>query len=226
MGKTINSEGFPTPLATVDAALFTLRNGVLCVVLCRRENEPYKGRLALPGGFVHVDEDADTAATARRVLRQKTGIAAPYLEQLYTFSGAVRDPRGWSISVAYYALVPEIAVQREGGAVFEIVPIDRLPELPFDHNRIINQALERLRSKSTYSSLPCFLLPEMFTIGDLHQMYQQVTGTRLDPASFRKKIEDQGIIEPVEGMKKVGAHRPAKLYRMRAEKLRQFERRI
>src|SRR5580693_8276392 len=99
---------YPTPIATVDVVLFTIRAGRLCILLTRRANEPYAGTLALIGGFVHVDEDADTLDTARRVLTDKAKLGRGYfIEQLYTFSGRARDPRGWSVCVAYYAVVPE-----------------------------------------------------------------------------------------------------------------------
>src|SRR6202008_204369 len=98
---------FEKPITTVDVALFTLRNRTLSVLLAARDKPPFAGMLALPGGFIHDEEDGDTEQTARRVLRQKIGLVVPYLEQLYPFSGRRRDPRGWSVSVAYYALVPE-----------------------------------------------------------------------------------------------------------------------
>jgi ADP-ribose pyrophosphatase YjhB (NUDIX family) len=217
---------YPTPIATVDVALFTLRQGDLSVLLARRDNEPYQGQLALPGGFVHVDEDADTTATATRVLKQKAGLAAPYLEQLFTFSGRVRDPRGWSLSVAYYALVPDQRLRPEGDIGVELASVDRLPALPFDHQTIIAQGVARLRGKSTYSVLPAYLLPEAFTISELREVYQQVMGVKLDKASFRRKIEDQGIVEPVPGERRIGAHRPAQLYRLVAGKRPEFDRRI
>ena len=216
---------YPTPISTVDVALFTLRQGQLSVLLARREAEPYRGQVALPGGFVHVDEDADATATAARVLRQKAGLVAPYLEQLYTFSGGARDPRGWSLSVAYYALVPEVRLQ-PADVPFELLPVDRLPGLPFDHAVIIARGAERLRGKSTYSVLPAYLLPDAFTVSELREVYQQVMGVRLDKASFRRKIEDQGIIEEIAGQRRVGAHRPAQLYRLRTDRKVEFERKI
>ena len=97
---------YPQPLVMVDTALFTIRDERLCLILTRRKEPPFEGLLALPGGFVHAQEDADTEAAARRVIRGKIGFDAPYLEQLFTFSGAARDPRGWSVSIVYYALIP------------------------------------------------------------------------------------------------------------------------
>lgn len=97
---------YPQPLVMVDTALFTIRDERLRLILTRRKEPPFEGLFALPGGFVHAQEDADTEAAARRVIRGKIGFDAPYLEQLFTFSGAARDPRGWSVSVVYYALIP------------------------------------------------------------------------------------------------------------------------
>jgi 8-oxo-dGTP diphosphatase len=215
---------YQRPIATVDAALFTLLDGALHLALARRERELYQGQLALFGGYVHTREDEDTAATAGRILRDKGGIAVSYLEQLYTFSGKVRDPRGWSLSVAYYALVPA-DVLRTGRGI-ELVPAARVPALPFDHNRIVDVALARLRGKATYSSLPAFLLPRTFTLPQLQEVYEHVLGHALDKSSFRRKIEAQGVIVPVDEMVRGGRHRPAQLYRLNDRRLAEFDRLI
>jgi 8-oxo-dGTP diphosphatase len=212
------------PLAMVDTALLTIRDERLCLVLTRRKEPPFEGLLALPGGFVHVEEDADTEMAARRVIRSKIGFDAPYLEQLFTFSGAARDPRGWSISVAYYALIPVSLLDRNQSA--EMFPADALPPLPFDHQQIVAKAVERLRGKATYSSLPAFLLPAEFTMNDLHRIYEQTIGARLDKASFRHKILEQDIIEEIPNRFRTGAHRPAQLYRLSSKALTPFERKI
>ncbi len=212
------------PLVMVDTALFTIRDERLCLILARRQEPPFAGVLALPGGFVHVEEDADTAMAARRVIRHKVGFDAPYLEQLFTFSGPARDPRGWSVSVAYYALIPLSLLDQS--QVAETWPAEALPPLPFDHSQIVAQAVERLRSKATYSSLPAFLLPGEFTMNELHRIYEQSIGARLDKASFRHKILEQGIIEALPDRFRVGAHRPAQLYRLASTALTPFERKI
>ncbi|MFZ1494989.1 MAG: NUDIX domain-containing protein [Candidatus Competibacter denitrificans] len=214
----------PQPLVMVDAALFTIRNQQLCLILRRRKEPPFEGAFALSGGFVHVQEDSDTEMAARRVIRHKIGFDAPYLEQLFTFSGAARDPRGWSVSVAYYALIPWALV--EGNSSISTFPVEEVPALPFDHGQIVAKAVERLRGKATYSSLPIFLLPAEFTMNDLHRIYEQTIGTRLDKASFRHKILEQDIIEPITGHFRVGAHRPAQFYRLSSKALTPFERKI
>lgn len=212
------------PIATVDVALFSLRDGALAVLLARRERAPFAEVLALPGGFVRVDEDADTAATARRVIRDKTPATVLHLEQLYTFSGRVRDPRGWSISVAYYALVPEadLGIADDGSAC--LAPIAELPTLPFDHGQIVETAVRRLRDKAAYSSLPTYLLPEQFTLAELQRVYEQVMGTALDRTSFRRNLLAQAVVEPVDGVTRGGAHRPAQVYRRARAELQAFDR--
>jgi 8-oxo-dGTP diphosphatase len=212
------------PLVMVDTALFTIRDEQLGLLLARRKEPPFEGDLALPGGFVHVEEDANAEMAARRVIRGKIGIDAPYLEQLFTFSGATRDPRGWSVSIAYYALIPFALLPPDH--TVEAFAVDDVPTLPFDHSLIVAKAVERLRSKATYSSLPAFLLPGEFTMNDLHRIYQQTIGVRLDKASFRHKILEQEIIEEIPSRFRVGAHRPAQLYRLASRMLTAFERKI
>jgi len=215
---------FPAPIATVDAVLLTLRQGALCVGLITREQPPFTGLLALPGGYVHIPEDATLEAAAARILRDKARVECRFLEQLATFSGEARDPRGWSLTVVYFALVPEAELLAAGGAL-ALHPVAGLPPLAFDHAAIIDAAVSRLRGRSSYSALPAFLLPPLFTLTELHAVYQQVLGTRLDPASFRRKITDQGIVEAAES-RRVGAHRPAALFRLRAGQARSFLHRI
>ena len=223
MQGTMNS-GVPTPIATVDLVLLTLRAGVLSVALVRRDRPPFEGSFALPGGFVHVEEDEDLAATARRVLREKAGLAAPWLEQLYTFGGRNRDDRGWSISVSYLALLP--GLEPEPGR--EVIAVDELAHLPFDHSRIVEAAVARVRGKATYSSLPAFLLPESFTLDELQETYEQVIGQALDRGSFRRQMDYQAFIEPVPGALRhpPGRGRPAQLYRLTGRKLKEFGRRV
>lgn len=218
--------GFDRPIATVDIVLLTLVGDELRVVLHERAAEPFAGRLALPGGYVHVGEDADLDATARRVLGEKAVVDGIHLEQLATFSGAERDPRGWSISAAYLALVPPERL--DGIEGLHLVGVDPVPaDLPFDHREIIEAALGRVRSKSVYSTLPTFLMPDEFTIAELRDVYRVVLGVEhLDLAGFRKKILDLGAVEPVEGARRTGAHRPAQLYRRSAVALALFDRTI
>ena len=215
---------FPSPIVTVDAVLMTLRQGELCVGLVQRDRAPFAGMPALPGGYVHVPDDADLAASAMRILHDKAGVECRFLEQLGTFSSAVRDPRGWSLTVAYFALVPEAELTAAGSAL-QLHQVGRLPPLAFDHAAITAAAVDRLRGKSSYSALPAFLLPPLFTMAELHAVYQQVLGTRLDPASFRRKILDQRIVQAAESRRE-GPHRPAVQYRLRSGRAHPFSHRI
>ncbi|MDR3213734.1 MAG: NUDIX domain-containing protein [Azoarcus sp.] len=206
----------PDIISTVDVILLTLKDGGLQVVLLEREHEPYAGVLALPGGYIHPGEDADAEAAAERVLRDKTGIVSPYLEQLATFSGRGRDPRGWSLSVCYYALVPHGVIGNAGRTQVSLYPVDAVRGLPFDHARIIAAAVERVKNKSSYSSLPVYLCGETFTLPQLQAVYETLLGEPINKVSFRRKIEAFDILEPVRGaLATGGAHRPAQLYRLK-----------
>jgi len=205
-------------ICTVDVVLLTLQDDTLKVALLRRDREPFKGVPALPGGFIRPADDADTQDAAMRVLRDKTAIEPPYLEQLATFSGPARDPRGWSVSVVYYALVPFDVIDNAGHPDVKLVSVDKPLGLPFDHRLIIDTAVARLRSKSQYSSLPCYLAGETFTLPQLQRVYEALMGEALNKVSFRRKMTEMDMLEPVEGAFTAGgAHRPAQLYRLKPE---------
>lgn len=212
------AEEYERPTLTVDVVPLTVHEGRLCVLLARREHDPFAGRLALIGGYVRTRDDDDLEATARRVLAAKAGIGKLFIEQLMTFSGRARDPRGWSASVAYFSVTPHgaIATVAEGEGM-ALLPVDALPSLPFDHPRIIAAAVARLRGKGAYSDLPARFLPEPFTLGELHGIYEVALGGEINEDAFRRKIMDRGFIEEVAGAKKrtQGARKPAQLYRLK-----------
>ena len=209
----------PAILCTVDVVLLTLREGALHVLLVQRERAPFADAWALPGGYIHAQEDADALASAARVLRDKAGLESPYLEQLATFSGLARDPRGWSLAVAYCALVPlEVLDVDTLAAGTKLVPVQNLPALPFDHGQIVQTALSRVRSKSQYSSLPVYLCGDQFTLPQLQAAYESVLGEPINKVSFRRKMDELAMLEPVPGaLQGGGAHRPAQFYRLRPE---------
>jgi 8-oxo-dGTP diphosphatase len=208
----------PEVICSVDVVLLTLSEGSLNVALLRRDHAPFQRALALPGGFIHPEEDADTVESAARVLRVKTGIESPYLEQLATFSGQSRDPRGWSLAVAYYALVPSALIESAASADVVLRPAIDLKGLPFDHSQIVEAALSRVRNKSAYSSLPVYLCGETFTLPRLQAVYEAVLGEPINKVSFRRKMEELEILEPIAGALESGkAHRPAQLYRLRKQ---------
>ncbi len=214
------------PIVTVDAALFTLLDDHLAVALQRREREPFKGAPALIGGYVRPDEDADGAGAMARILAEKAGLHDVFLEQLQTFSGRTRDPRGWSVSIVYYALAPSERLESAGASGLELVGVDRLPELPFDHARIIAAALARLQRKGAYSNLPALLLPAQFTFPELKAVYEKVLGVPLNDSAFRRKVTELKIIEPVDSFSPATAERkrPAQLYRLVRKGLAEWDR--
>ena len=211
---------YPRPSVTVDVVVFGYDGGnQLRLLLIERGGEPFLGQWALPGGFVDMDEDLETAAL--RELEEETGVRDLFVEQLFTFGAPGRDPRGRVISVAYFALVnlqDHPAVAASDAARAEWFALDALPALAFDHDRIIRMATERLRGKVRYQPIGFELLPERFTLGQLRNLYETI----LQPAepfnkwNFRTRILRTGILEEA-GMQEKVAHRPAKLYRFNRE---------
>ncbi|MEN9354715.1 MAG: hydrolase [Fibrobacterota bacterium] len=205
-------------ICTVDVVLLTLEAGSLRFVLVPREAGPFKGVSALPGGFVHPEEDRDLRACAERVLKVKAGVEGQWLEQLSVFSGKARDPRGWSLSVAWFAVVHSDTLRATLPAGAQLRDARDLSGLPFDHDEIVGAALSRLRSKSSYSSLPAHLCPETFTLPQLQAVYEAVMGEPINKVSFRRKMEELSFLEPVEGVRTHGgAHRPAQLWRLKED---------
>jgi len=221
--KSPASLSFERPLTSVDLVIFTVRETRLQVLLAQRPEapgEPYPLAWALPGGFIDVDRDANVEACARRKLAEKTGVASPYLEQLGSWGSRTRDPRGWSTTHAYFALMPSDGVEpRAGGyaaaARWHPVQGDGVKErLAFDHAEILATAIERLRSKVEYTSLPAFLLPEEFTLTELQQVYEVVLDRPLNKSAFRTRVRDAGLIVEVPRQRS-GPNRPAQLYRLK-----------
>lgn len=205
-------------ICTIDVVLLCLQGAALHVALLKRDKPPFEGSYALPGGYVHPEEDADTLDAAARMLREKVGIASPYLEQLSTFSGAARDPRGWSISIVYYALVPDQMIERNLSPGLQLHAVDQLRTLPFDHKEIVLAAVDRVRNKSSYSSLPVHLCGEQFTLPRLQAVYEAILGEPINKVSFRRKMEELDMLETIEGALEAGrANRPAQLYRLKSQ---------
>jgi 8-oxo-dGTP diphosphatase len=212
------------PILSVDIVLVTLKDGRLHIVLQARDKPPHAGRAALIGGYVHPEEDQSTSAAAARVLWDKAGLAVRVLEQLMTFSGAERDPRGWSASVAYYALLPAEDLPSLPRSPLTVLPLDRSVGLPFDHDIILAKAAERWRRRAAYSSLPAFLLPPTFTLSALRLAYEAVLGRTLNDSAFRRKIDELRVVEPVIGSASKASARPAQLYRLSHGNVVEFDR--
>ncbi|HEY9153866.1 MAG TPA: NUDIX domain-containing protein, partial [Opitutaceae bacterium] len=180
---------FPRAALTVDCVVFGFDEGDLKLLLIQRGIEPFAGKWALPGGFVRLEESLEEAAL--RELQEEAGVSRVYLEQLFTFGDLKRDPRERVVTVAYYALV-KLSDHRVKGATdarnAAWFSVSDLPRVAFDHDKIIEAALERLKGKVRYEPIGFELLPPKFTLTQLQHLYETILETTLDKRNFRKKI--------------------------------------
>ena len=211
---------FPPVAVTVDLVVLTIREDRLCVLLVRRGQPPYRGRWALPGGFVHPDEDLDQAAA--RELGEETGLRQPraHLEQQASYGDPRRDPRMRVVTVVYLVLAPDLPAPVAGGdaAAARWVPTEEAlaqpPGLAFDHRRILGDGVERARSKLEYTPLGASFCPEEFTVAELRRVYETVWGVSLDPRNFHRKVTGgEGFLEATGTTTTRDGGRPAALYR-------------
>ncbi|MFB8386464.1 NUDIX domain-containing protein [Microbacterium sp. NPDC055910] len=206
----------------VSTVIFTLRRAAgaehasLALPLVRRTRDPYAGLWALPGGWLDVTESLDAAAS--RTLAETTGLAPSYLEQLYAFGAVDRSPTR-VVSIVYWALLraDDAATGLVDPAVHDPENVgwfdaSSLPPLAFDHGEIIDYALWRLRNKVGYSRIAHGLLADEFTLAELRAVYESILGRHLDPANFRRQVENSGTLIPTDRFR-TGSHRPARLYR-------------
>ena len=217
---------FPRPAVTVDLVVLTVIDADLKLLLIKREEHPFKGGWALPGGFVRVGEGKDRGedldAAAARELAEETGLkeGSGYLEQLRAFGAPDRDPRMRVITVAYFALIrPDLApfVQAGGDASradwHSVAALPKL-ELAFDHREIIDAALAHVRARIDESNLAFELVPRTFTIPELRAVYEVVRGTPYDPGNFRRRFNrllEDGVIGKAPG-KRITASKPAQVF--------------
>jgi 8-oxo-dGTP diphosphatase len=206
--------------------IFSVGHGQLRVLLVQRapaEDEPFPGVWALPGGFVDTDKDLDLETCAKRKLYEKTGIDAAYLEQLGSWGSATRDPRGWSATHVYFALMSADPLSlRVGGNCSDTrwAPIDGYrvkDKLAFDHGEILKAAVTRLRGKVEYTSLPAFLMSKEFTLTELQNIYQTLLDRSIEKKAFRTRVLSSDLLEAVNRYKE-GPNRPAQLFRIKNRK--------
>ena len=215
-----NIHDYDVPLVSVDIALFTLLDEQLQVLLVKRADYPHKNRWSLPGGFINPQQDTDLLATARRKLMEKTGVEITHLEQVETIGHSKRDPRGWSITVLYMALIPHSPAK----AIIDTVsdsrwwPLDSAlkQRLAFDHKQLITQAQDRLRTKTGYTVLPAYIIDAPFTLTQLQQAFEQLLGKNLEKKSFRRRILAADVLEEAgAALPQGGRGRKAVWYRPR-----------
>jgi 8-oxo-dGTP diphosphatase len=207
------------PRVAADVAVFAFRDGAMNVLLVRRRYEPYQSYWALPGGLMDAGETLEEAA--ERELREETGVADTFMEQLATFSDVDRDPRGRVISCCYLALVDGGKVRlRPGSDAREaawrpLEPLLRETEegrvLAFDHDRILAYARQRLAYKLEYQNVAWSLLPETFTLSELRRVYEAGIGRAFEPNNFRRIALGWGVL--AEAGERPTGGRPAALYR-------------
>jgi 8-oxo-dGTP diphosphatase len=207
------------PILTIDGVVFQIIDGQLCVLLIRRQREPFAGCYALPGGYNPQGET--TTEALQRIVQTKAGVDVHEqgsIEQLYTFDAIGRDPRGHAVSVVYmvlgYAITPVGSDTTQEPTFF---PLTDLPELAYDHSQIIRHAHERLKARIGYTTTISSLLPKHFTLSQLQTAYEAVLCCNLDRRNFRKKFLALDVLEDIGETLREGAHRPAQLYRFKTK---------
>lgn len=209
-----------TPEVYVAIVIFQLIDNELTVLLTRRQRDPFNNFWALPGGLVPLRETIEEAMA--RILQEKTGVKTSQvgvIEQLYTFDTVVGNPNGPAVSVVYMGLGKDIVPKATPlSRHSQFFPISEVPELAFDHKAKVSYALQRLRSKLSYTNSIFALLPTLFTMSRLQLAYEAVLDTPLDKRNFRKKFLSLGLIQPTSETVS-GAHRPARLYKFNTQTL-------
>ncbi len=198
---------------TVDTVALAVQEGQLEIVLVKRKREPFKNLWALPGGFLADDDSIEDAAA--RVLFEETNVGGVYLEQLYTFGDRGRDPRARVVTASYLALLRQDDLELRASADASGVawwPVLDLPQLAFDHKRIVEYAHQRIKYKIEYSAAAFNLLPDKFTLRDLQSVYEAVLGRPVDNRNFRKKFLKSGVLRELDETTQQGSFRPARLY--------------
>ncbi|MDY0911127.1 NUDIX hydrolase [Microbacterium sp. CFBP9034] len=212
---TADASAVDATRVAVSTVIFTLRrlpgadSASVVLPLVRRTRDPHEGLWALPGGWLDVAEGLDAAAS--RTLGETTGLAPSFLEQLYAFGAVDRSPTR-VVSIVYWALLRPDEVPDASDENVAWFDAAALPQLAFDHNVIVDYALWRLRNKVGYSRIAHGLLADEFTLAELREVYESILGRRLDPANFRRQVENSGTLIPTDRFR-TGSHRPARLYR-------------
>ncbi|MDR1055160.1 MAG: NUDIX hydrolase [Prevotellaceae bacterium] len=217
---------YPRPSVTSDCIIFGFDGDKIRVLLIERANEPYAGRWAFPGGFLDMDESAEDCA--KRELFEETGLKNVFIEQLYTFTQPGRDPRGRVITIAYYALIKQTDYSITAGddaKQAQWFSLDEIPPLAFDHSRILQAAISRIKGKIRYQPIGFELLNEKFTIPELQRLYEAILGVQLDRRNFHRKIIATGLLIQLDEKKANVSHRAPRYFSFDKEKYEQLSRR-
>ncbi len=210
----------PMPLVRLDLVVFRVEAGILQVLLAKRQQAPFKGRLGLPGGVLRIDLDASLETGAQRVAHERLGTALPQVRQVLAVGGAQRDPRApWAMTVVYRAVLSAQLPVQAGKRVQELVWLDAQQasqdeSLAFDHEQLIGQAIAGLRAEVEALQFRPGFMPEEFTLPQLQARCEAILGAALNKVTFRRRIEEAGILKEVPGKLVGGAHRPAQVWRI------------
>lgn len=213
--ESYNIHDYDIPLTSVDMAIFAIIESELNVLLVERIEHPAMGEYSLPGGFINLKQDETLDDTAYRKLKEKTGISSPYLEQVETVGSNQRDPRGWSVTSLYYALINIEKIDQstfDKSALWLPIKLAKTKKLAFDHTLLLMKAIERLESKTAYTALPIELLPEEFTLTELQTIFEIILDRKLPIKSFRRRVLAAEVIEATGGSK-ISGKRSAQLFR-------------
>ena len=213
---------YPHPAVTTDCVIFGFDGSELQVLLIERGIEPFKGKWAFPGGFLNMDETAGEGAL--RELKEETGLENAYIEQFNTYSEPGRDPRERVITIAHYALVRIQEVKGgDDAAKAQWFPIDEVPQLAFDHDKILRDAMRKLRERIHFEPIGFELLPEKFTMRDLQILYESILGVKFDRRNFAKKMMHYELLNQLDETVRPTAKRDALLYSFNKENYELFK---
>ena len=208
---------YPHPSVTTDCVIFGFDGTTIKVLLIQRGIEPFKGKWAFPGGFMKIDETAEDCA--KRELEEETGLKNTSVEQFYTFTDVNRDPRERVITIAHYALVRLSEVKGGDDASFaQWFPMDEIPSLAFDHDRILRMAINQLKERICFEPIGFDLLPEVFTMSKLQNLYEAILEVKFDRRNFYNKMLKLGILSEAEPRPKNASRRTPSKYRFNSDK--------
>ena len=213
---------YPHPAVTTDCVIFGFDGNDIMVLLIEKGIEPYKGKWAFPGGFLNMDVTA--AEGALRELKEETGLENAYIEQFNTYSEPDRDPRERVITIAHYALVRIQEVKGgDDAAKAQWFPIDEVPQLAFDHDKILRDAMRKLRERIHFEPIGFELLPEKFTMKDLQILYESILDVKFDRRNFAKKMMHYEPVNQLDETVRPTAKRDALLYSFNKENYELFK---
>lgn len=217
--KNFSPTRYNRPSVAVDVVVFTVHEEQLKVLLIKRGVPPFEGKWALPGGFINKAKDKTLDDAVLRELQEETGAIAPYIEQLYSIGNADRDPRDWTVSIAYFALTPYDKVSLKAGTDarqtrwWTVRNTKVNVKLAFDHNDILAMAINRLRSKLEYTAIAGHLLGAEFTLPQLQATYEIILGEKLDKTAFRRNLRRAEVVQETSRIEQQTDHRPARFYK-------------